>query len=617
MLSSLGKGRRVAHPLPQPPAPVRPSIAGTARVTIYHAGESPEAVPLRRFPGFRFESPKYPVLLLAAAAAVCLLPLADAPLLDPTEGRQAEIAREMWEGGDWLVPRSGGLPYFEKPPLHYWLTALAFAAFGTHAWSARLVPVLAAGLTVLVTHGWGRRVLGPWPALFGALVLTLSPAFSLLGRTVLPDNLLLLFIVGSWAAAHLALCGPGLRWPLWLASAALCGMGILTKGPTALLLVVPPVLVLSLRNRSGRPVWRGWAAYGTLVAAVALPWYLAVALREPEFAERFLWRGNVLRFVRAYDHQQPWWFYLPVVFGGMMPWSLLWPAVGQYLGSRDPRLAAARPTGLGFLLGCAGWCLLFYSAAGCKLPHYIAPALAPLSLLTGACLDLLLRGGDLTGLRFLEHARRALPSRALAVLLVLGSGGVGVAVWMGGMTASGAAVLAVLAVGAAVAWAVLGRRAGPAWCWGTLALVAGLLIIPAARAVLVGQAARRSPAAAFQALRQRRPRGDLWVFCYGRQSPSAAFYLGRGSAVFVATSELALLVQLLGRLPEGYVIVPDGPLLEGLRQALPPSVRLEVCRPASGDAALLITHPVASCLPNTAGASPAARQATPRVSEPR
>ncbi len=348
-----------------------------------------------QFPGSQIvledRPPRYGGLFLMVLAAVLLFPGLNRPLLDPDEGRQAEVAREMLAHEDLVVPRLRGKPYLEKPPLQYWLTVAAYSAWGVEAGCARTVPAVSAWLLVLVTYLWARHAVGERPALLGGLVLCLTPGFVLIGRTVLLDTLLALWVVTAWYTAQVAVGNQRLRWGWWLASAGACGLGILTKGPVAVALLVPPVLAYQVLVRTAaRPEWRSWAAYVTVAASVPAPWYIAMAVRQPGYLQDFLWRNNVVRFVNAFDHAHPWWFYLPILLAVTLPWPLLWYAVWRFLRSRDPRLARLRTAGLGFCVLAAAWGFLFFSASTCKSPPYLAPMLSPLALLMGACLEAVL-----------------------------------------------------------------------------------------------------------------------------------------------------------------------------------------------------------------------------------
>src|ERR1700740_3134983 len=99
------------------------------------------------------------------------------PLLDPDEGRYAEIPREMVATGDWVTPRLNDLKYFEKPPLQYWATAAAYELFGFSEWSARIWPALTGFLGIVMTFWVGRRLFSQRAAVYAALVLVASPYY--------------------------------------------------------------------------------------------------------------------------------------------------------------------------------------------------------------------------------------------------------------------------------------------------------------------------------------------------------------------------------------------------------------------------------------------------------
>src|SRR3954466_8144744 len=127
-------------------------------------------------------------LLVIVAAAVGVHNL-QRPLANPDEGRYSEISREMAASGDWVTPRLNGIKYFEKPPLQYWATALAFDALGESEWSARLYVWLSALATVLLVGYTGSRLGGPPGAgLASMLILMASPYFVMMGGVVTLDT---------------------------------------------------------------------------------------------------------------------------------------------------------------------------------------------------------------------------------------------------------------------------------------------------------------------------------------------------------------------------------------------------------------------------------------------
>jgi hypothetical protein len=118
--------------------------------------------------------------------------------------------------------------------------------------------------------------------------------------------------------------------------------------------------------------------------AVCLPWYVAVCIRLPEFTGHFLWKHNILRFLNPFDHQEPIWFYVPIVFGGLFPASLLVIGWLRFLVSGEPQVAEQRHPALGFFLLAGAWCIVFFTLSGSKLVTYILPAFPALGLTVGS-----------------------------------------------------------------------------------------------------------------------------------------------------------------------------------------------------------------------------------------
>lgn len=321
------------------------------------------------------------VLLLLLLPAALLYPCMAFHLFEPDEGRYAQIPREMLNRGDWVVPWLQGEPYLDKPPLLYWLVMGSYRLLGVSVESARLVPALAVHLCILLTYLVGRRSLGERAAFWGALALALAPGFLSVGRLLVLDGLLTLTATLALLAGFEAVRGDRLRWGWWLLAALACGLGVLTKGPIALILLAPPLgLHRWLTDSGARLGWRAVAVFAAVVLAVSLPWYLAIVWQAPEFAGHFFLKHNLLRFLTPFDHLEPVWFYLPIVCGGLLPASLLGIPLLRLLLSARPDDAARRCPELGFLLLAGWWCVLFFSLSGSKLPTYVLPAFPPLAL---------------------------------------------------------------------------------------------------------------------------------------------------------------------------------------------------------------------------------------------
>jgi 4-amino-4-deoxy-L-arabinose transferase-like glycosyltransferase len=331
------------------------------------------------------------LLLVLVLPALLLYPSLGFPLFEPDESRYAQIPREMMERGDLVVPVLQGEPYLDKPPLMYWLIIGSYRLFGVSEWAARLVPVLSLHMTVLLVYFLGRRHLGERAALRGALLLTLAPGFISMGRLLLLDGLLTLWVTLAVFSGYEALRGPHLRRGWWLLTAGACGLGILTKGPVILVLLLPPLLLQRWLTGTGCTPRRGeLALFGLVVAGVTLPWYVALSVRIPGFVRYFFWEHHVLRFFTPFAHEQGVLFYAPVLLLGLLPGILLAKGFVRFLLTGNPDSARLRTPELGYCLLTAGWCVFFFSLSSCKLPTYIMPAFPPLTLALGY---FLLHGG--------------------------------------------------------------------------------------------------------------------------------------------------------------------------------------------------------------------------------
>lgn len=329
-----------------------------------------------------------PLVLLAA------LPLygsqLNVPLLEPEEIRQAEVARQMLVTGQLIVPVLHGQPYLDKPPLLYWLLIGSYQLLGVGDVACRVVVGLCAWLTLVVVGVWLRCVPGTRGlAVWAVVVLALLPEFCYRARMLTMNSPLTLWTTAALACAHLAGLAHSQQrlhecWR-WCGLAGGClGLGLLTKGPVAAVLVALPLAVCV------RLGWRGWLILAATALAIAAPWYAAVAYREPDFARYFFLFHHVQRFATPFDHAKPWWFFLPWLALGTLPWTIA-AALGWWRAGRTATAGgtdATRSSASGqlwLLTGlAAGWTVLFFSIAGSKRPGYILPALPPLAVLLAA-----------------------------------------------------------------------------------------------------------------------------------------------------------------------------------------------------------------------------------------
>jgi len=498
------------------------------------------------------------LLAVACLAAVLLFPKLSYPLVEPDEGRYAEIGREMLRSGDWIVPRLHDRPYTDKPPLLYWMIALSLQTFGMHTWAVRLVPAGAAFLTVLATFWFGSRMLGLRAGFLSAVALGLMVGFVQSGRFLMTDGVLTLFETLCLGMAYEACRESRLRWSWWLASAACCALGVLTKGPIALVLMgVPLVAFLWLNKDYARVRLVHWAIFLGLTCCLAAPWYIGMIVREPDFAWQFFVEHHLLRFFGPEYHDEPIWFYVPVVVVACFPWSLLFVPLVKLLFNRAPDLGSLRPAALGFLVLWAGWCLLFFSLSRGKLPTYILPAMPALALLLGWYFDLTLF--RFSGEGFGQRARgTVVPQLTLWALGLTWLVGNAVAWKMGligpqGLGWLSAGSIACLAAGGALlAW---GRPLAPRIAWGLCVVMGFFLIAQISQNIVPTWSARRSPLAGVRGLLEDR---QVAAVCDGEEWSSVPFQLDHTeNFLFTGDCTLGEVQDFVSQHPQTLLFVRD------------------------------------------------------------
>lgn len=421
------------------------------------------------------------VLLLAAVTFVA--GLGRGAITDSDEAFYAEASREMVESGDWLTPVFNYEPRFQKPVLYYWLTAGTFRVAGQSEAAARLWAALAGVGLVLLTVSVGRRSADEASgALAGAIAAT-SFGYVALARMALPDLPLAFFsTAATWAAMQATLDRERAGTAWWIAAAALAAGGFLTKGPLAVILpglVLLPLLVIERRWSALHP--RHTLPALAVFAAIALPWYLAMWREHgTSYLQSFFIGDNLERFAtERFNEARPWWFYLPVLAGGLLPWT---PLAGVWLSALADGIRGRSGLGVSTtrLVVWALLPLLFFTLSIGKQPRYILPVLPPLAVLLAMAVSARTRAWRGTdGARRLPGAGAALRAGAVlsgGLLLVLAA-----LVWRArllfvdaepGMTLGAAALVAACGLATVVAALVRGGRGAP---W-TLAVAAALAL---------------------------------------------------------------------------------------------------------------------------------------------
>jgi 4-amino-4-deoxy-L-arabinose transferase-like glycosyltransferase len=347
------------------------------------------------------------LLLVAFCGYLFFYGLGSFGLLGADEPRYAQVAREMLQRHDWITPTLQGKPWLEKPPLYYWQAMASYSVArallpansvrrallpapdqnndGVSDKTARLPAAVDAALMIAAIYFFLRRFRRGSEE-DGALITAGSAAiigFSRAAATDMPLAATFTIALLGWYAWHES----GKR--IYLAAFYIfLALGTLAKGPVAPALAAIVVLIFVVIKRDWRAAFRTlWVPDILLFLAVALPWYVAVQVRNPEFFHVFILEHNLARFSQdVYHHRQPFWFYFPILLLSLMPWTLWFilavvERVHLLWSEGKSAFAAAEDSWQLFLLIWLLVPMVFFSASQSKLPGYILPAIPAGALL--------------------------------------------------------------------------------------------------------------------------------------------------------------------------------------------------------------------------------------------
>ncbi len=332
-------------------------------------------------------TPRRWLWLLLAVAVIWFSNIEYRKLIRPDEGRYAEIPREMVASGDWVTTRLNDLKYFEKPPLQYWATATAYELFGEHQWTSRLWVSLTGFAGILLVWFAGTRLFGRAAGRYAAVLLGGSLLYALMGHINTLDMGVTFFItlgIFGLLLGQQAESDARTRRNWMVMAWGALALAVLSKGLMGLVLPAAALFLYSVFQRDIN-VWKRmhWGIGLLLFMLVVSPWFYLVMKANPEFFQKFFIYEHYTRFTtKELGRYQPWYYFVPVLLFGMMPWTVLMfdTLLRTWKGSRrsDKSFNPER-----FLLIWAVFIYLFFSVSGSKLPSYLLPMFPALALLMG------------------------------------------------------------------------------------------------------------------------------------------------------------------------------------------------------------------------------------------
>lgn len=466
------------------------------------------------------------LLLFCSVMALFCVGLGAHPYLIPSEARYIEIPRQMLATGDWLTPRINGVPYFEKPPLFYWLQACVMGMFGMEEWAGRIVTAILVTCTCLITYLMGRSLFGRSVGICAALILSTSLMGYGLAHVAMLDVPVSLFITACLASFLAAQRDRRWYYAMYAASA----LAMMSKG---LIGIVIPGMVIGawiVLTRQWKILAQAKLLPGILIfLMIAAPWHVLMAMKHPDFLSFYFIHEHFTRYLTD-EHKRtaPWWFFIAITPLGLLPWTALLPGALRRLERKNSIDV--------FLLLWIALPLMFFSASHSKLISYIFPIFPPLAIVLGRKLADFWHGNlPVKSLRIDALVVMALIATALVATQFLpmlpGKSGHKLAA----LTAISPWALAPVA--ATLVWLgfiIMSKRAAPSLIAG-LALLGAALGLTANYAVAPLDTATTKPIAS--QLRERLTEGDM-VVAYGTYWQDLPVYLNRNITVVDWAGEL-------------------------------------------------------------------------------
>ncbi len=316
---------------------------------------------------------------------VYALMLGARPLNNPDESRYSDIALEMLRRKDFIVPYFNGVLFLDKPPLYYWLQAIAIKAFGLNNGALRFFPALCAILGCACSFYTAKRLFSKNVGLLSAAILISSPLYYFIGLYANLDMEVATFITMALLFFALALFNsqtPKEEKRFYRLAYFFSALAFLTKGFIGVVLPMLAVGLWLLLSQQWHRLKSMYIVQGlTIVFLVNLPWYILIEKKVPGFSHFFFYEQQINRFLsHQFNAHNPWFFYPLLILGGLFPWSVFIVQTSRFAFKEIVKQNQhALP-----LLFFASWAItttVFFSIPASKLASYIIPALPPIAIL--------------------------------------------------------------------------------------------------------------------------------------------------------------------------------------------------------------------------------------------
>lgn len=311
-------------------------------------------------------------------------------LWDIDEGMHAAIAQTMLLSGDWVTPVFNGEAFFDKPVLFNWLNAISFSLFGFTEFAARLPAALAGLGCVLLVWQLGRQLYGERAGFLAGLILATSLEFTILSRVVQYDIPFTLFVTLALFCFAKAVIDKNHNRYYFLGFYVAAALAVLTKGPIGLILPGMVVFIYLLSTRRMSLLKEMQILPGIVIfMAIVTPWFMLMEQANEGYLEYFIFKQHLGNFLGGEGamkprHPEPFYYYVPILLAGLLPWSALLPQsiVRGWLNKPQADHGMSR-----FLVIWIVAVFVFFSVASSKLSTYLLPVFPACALLLGCYLS--------------------------------------------------------------------------------------------------------------------------------------------------------------------------------------------------------------------------------------